>query len=209
MVRDGGYTSHGPNPSCLACFSIIESVLVALTIQLRPSAQQTAFNLKRWAEILADPELARLPHRIETDRHGHILMSPPPAPQHGNFQSEIAHNLRSLLGSGRVITECPLSTSDGVKALDIAWLKPGRAQELRSTVCLVRAPEICVEVLSASNTPAEIDEKIALYFEAGAQEVWTCDQDGTLEFHFSTAPEVRQASEICPEFPSVIRFSGE
>jgi hypothetical protein len=62
---------------------------VPLTIQLEPSAQQTAFNLKRWAELLADPELARLPHRIETDRHGHILMSPPPAPQHGNFQSEV------------------------------------------------------------------------------------------------------------------------
>jgi Uma2 family endonuclease len=74
---------------------------------------------------------------------------------------------------------------------------------------LVRAPEICVEVLSISNTPAEIAEKIALYFEAGAQEVWTCDQDGTLEFRFSTPPEVRQASEICPKFPSVIRFSGE
>ena len=180
-----------------------------LTIRLEPSAQQTAFNLKRWAELLADPELARLPHRIETDRHGHILMSPPPAPKHGNFQSEVAHLLRSLLTAGRVITECPLSTSDGVKALDVAWLRPGRAQELRSTTCLVRAPEICVEVLSVSNTPAEITEKIALYFEAGAQEVWTCDQDGTLEFHFSTPPEVRQASEICPKFPSVIRFSGE
>ena len=47
------------------------------------------------------------------------------------------------------------------------------------------------------------------YFEAGAQEAWTCDQDGTLEFHFSTPPEVRRASEICPKFPSVIRFSGE
>ena len=130
-----------------------------LTIQLEPSAQQTAFNLKRWAELLADPELARLPHRIETDRHGHILMSPPPAPKHGNFQSEVAHLLRSLLTAGRVITECPLSTSDGVKALDVAWLRPGRAQELRSATCLVRAPEICVEVLSVSNTPAEIAEK--------------------------------------------------
>ncbi len=84
-----------------------------------------------------------------------------------------------------------------------------RPQELRSTTCLVRAPEICVEVLSVSNPPAEIAEKIALYFEAGAQEVCTCDQDGTLEFHFSTPPEVRQASEICPKFPSVIRFSDE
>jgi len=182
---------------------------VALTIQLQPSAQQSAFNLKRWAELVADPELARLPHRIETDRHGHILMSPLPAPRHGNFQSEIAHILRSLLASGRVITECPLSTSDGVKALDVAWLKPGRDQELRSMVCLVRAPEICVEVLSASNTPGEIGEKIALYFEAGAEEVWTCDQDGALEFRFSTPPTVRQTSQICPEFPPVIRFSGD
>jgi hypothetical protein len=49
-----------------------------LTIQLHPSESQTAFNLKRWRQLLADPELARLPFRVETDRHGHILMSPPP-----------------------------------------------------------------------------------------------------------------------------------
>jgi hypothetical protein len=40
------------------------------------------FNLKRWAEELADPELARLPYPIESDRHGHIIMSLPPAPAH-------------------------------------------------------------------------------------------------------------------------------
>ncbi|MBV8227243.1 MAG: Uma2 family endonuclease [Verrucomicrobia bacterium] len=180
-----------------------------LTIHLRPSVQQTAFNLKRWAELLADPELARLPHRIETDRHGRILMSPPPAPKHGNFQSEIAHILRSALSAGRVVTECPLSTSDGVKAIDFAWLAPGRAQELRSMTCLVRAPEVCVEVLSAANTSAEIAEKIDLYFEAGAKEVWTCDQDGTMEFHFPTPPGIRPVSAICSGFPSAIEFAGE
>src|SRR5258708_2982396 len=100
---------------------------MSLTIELKDSAEQTAFNLKRWAEVLADRELARLPHRIETDRDGHILVSPPPAPKHGNFQSEVAHILRSLLTAGRVITECPISTSDGVKAVDVAWLRPGRA----------------------------------------------------------------------------------
>jgi Uma2 family endonuclease len=182
---------------------------MSLTIELKDSAEQSAFNLKRWAQLLTDPDLARLPHRIETDRHGHILMSPPPAPKHGNFQNEIGHIFRSLLSEGRVITECPLSTSDGVKAIDVAWLRPGRAQELRSTSCLVRAPEVCVEVLSTSNTRAEIAEKIMLYFEAGAQEVWTCDQDGTMEFHFSTFPEVRQSSAICPGFPTVINFQGE
>jgi hypothetical protein len=56
---------------------------MALTIELKDSAEQAAFNLKRWAEVLADPELARLPHRFETDRHGHVIMSPPPAPAHG------------------------------------------------------------------------------------------------------------------------------
>ena len=179
-----------------------------LKIQLQPPAQQAALNLKRWAELLADPELARLPHRIETDRHGHIVMSPPPAPAHGNFQSEIAYILRSLLPAGRVVTECPLSTSDGVKAIDVAWLRAGRAGELRSTACLGHAPDLSVEALSPSNTPSEIAEKMALYFEAGAREVWTCDQDGTLEFHSSTLPDVvRQASEICPEFPRIISFS--
>lgn len=64
-----------------------------LTIELRPSEKQTAFNLKRWRELFADPDLARLPHRIETDRHGHILMSPPPAPAHGDQQSEIVYLL--------------------------------------------------------------------------------------------------------------------
>ena len=57
-----------------------------LAIQLPPRADQTAFNLRRWEEILADPELARLEQRIETDRHGHIIMTPPPGPPHGTRQ---------------------------------------------------------------------------------------------------------------------------
>jgi hypothetical protein len=93
---------------------------VPLTIQLHSSERQTACNLSRWRELLADPELARLPHRIETDRHGRILMSPPSAPAHGNQQNEIEFWLRTLLPQGQVVTECPLSTSDGVKAIDVA-----------------------------------------------------------------------------------------
>jgi Uma2 family endonuclease len=108
--------------------------------------------------------------------------------------------LRTLLPQGQVVTECPLSTSDGVKAIDVAWLAPERRQEVRSVICLVRAPEICVEVLSPSNTSEEISEKIALYFESGAREVWICEH-GNLQFHFSASPEVRHSSEMCPEFP--------
>jgi Uma2 family endonuclease len=177
---------------------------MSLTIELEHSAGQTAFNLKRWAEVLADPELARLPHRIETDRHGHILMSPPPAPAHGDRESEIVFQLKTLLPQGRTITDCPVSTSDGVKAPDVAWVVPERRQEVRSLICLTRAAEICVEVLSPSNTVKEIQEKMALYFEAGASEVWICQEDGNIQFHFRTPPTIRQNSELCPEFPQVI-----
>lgn len=177
---------------------------MSLTIELKGSAEQTAFNFKRWAEVLADPELARLPHRIETDRHGHVLMSPPPAPSHGVKQAKIATLFDQLLPSGIVITECPVSTSDGVKAIDVAWLAPERRQEVDAAICFVRAPEICVEILSPSNTTEEISEKISLYFEAGAQEVWTCDQNGTFEFHHSGILQVRRSSEMCPEFPQRI-----
>ena len=72
-----------------------------LTIHLHPSERQTAFNLERWRELLADRDLARLPHRIETDRHGHILMSLPPAPAHGDQQSEIVSD---IVGSNEMST---------------------------------------------------------------------------------------------------------
>src|SRR5271166_3000887 len=80
------------------------------------------------------------------------------------------------------------------------------ARKQITETCLTRAPEICVEILSPSNTAGEIDEKIALYFEAGAREVWICERDGTLKFHFSSPPEIRESSELCPQFPPLISF---
>lgn len=178
--------------------------VMPLIIELQRSENQTASNLRRWRELLADPELARLQYRIETDRHGHILMSPPPAPAHGKKQNRIGTLLEQLLPNGQVVTECPVSTPDGVKAIDVAWLEPERSQEADTETCLTRAPEICVEILSPSNTALEIDEKIALYFESGAREVWICQQNGTMKFHFSSPPRIRESSGICPQFPPFI-----
>lgn len=78
-----------------------------LTIQLPSQRTQTEFNLRRWAELLADPELVKLEGRVETDRHGHILMTPPPAPSHGSYQFRIVALLDRLMDNGRVLTECP------------------------------------------------------------------------------------------------------
>jgi hypothetical protein len=177
-----------------------------LTLELPPQKGQTAFNLRGWAELLADRELAKFEGRIETDRHGRIIMSPPPAASHGSFQFEIGHLLRTLLPVGRVLTECPISTADGVRAADVAWASPERITELGSLVCFPTAPEICVEVISSGNTQAEIREKMQLYFDAGAREVWLCLQDGAMLFHDPRRAEPMEASCLCPPFPKQVEL---
>jgi Uma2 family endonuclease len=129
---------------------------MALTIDVSPSAEQIAFNLERWNVVLADRDLAKLPHLVETDRHGHILLSPPSTPSHGREQSRIAVLLGRELPQGIVITVCPMSTADGVKAIDVSWLAPHRAEEAHSDVPLTNAPEICVEIVSPSGTAGVI-----------------------------------------------------
>src|SRR5262245_16800264 len=126
--------------------------MATLTIELPPQVEQNAFNLRRWDALLADPELARIEGRIETDRHGRIIMSPPPAASHGSFQYKIGRLLEELLPGGRVVTECPISTADGVKAADVAWASKDCLRDLGSRSCFPRSPEVCVEVLSPSNT---------------------------------------------------------
>jgi Uma2 family endonuclease len=177
--------------------------MASLTLELPPQKAQTAFNLRRWAEVSADPELARFEGRIETDRHGHVIMSPPPAPAHGSFQARIAVLLNQHTSTGRVLTECPISTADGVRAADVAWASPAVMQQLGRRACFPRAPEICVEVISPGNTEAEIQEKVALYFDAGAREVWTCSGSGAMTFFAGESARLLR-SQICPMFPKRI-----
>jgi Uma2 family endonuclease len=181
--------------------------VATLTIELPKHEVQTVFNLQRWAELLDDRELAKFEGRIETDRHGHIIMSPPPGPTHGSYQSEIAHLLRTLLPRGRVLTECPISTADGVKAADVAWASPASMRELGNRVCFPRAPEICVEVLSPSNTHAEMQEKLRLYMDAGAKEIWVCSQSGAMSFFLAGTERPMKASRLCPKFPKRVALS--
>ena len=55
---------------------------------------------------------------------------------------------------------------------------------------------------SGSNTEQEIADKRALYFGAGAVEVWECDQKG--QIHFFTVEGQQTASRLAPDFPQQI-----
>ncbi|HEY5891914.1 MAG TPA: Uma2 family endonuclease [Chthoniobacterales bacterium] len=175
-----------------------------LTIELPSQKEQTAFNLRRWAELIQDPEMAKIQGKVETDRHGYVIMIPSAIGSHGGNQFELGTVIKQHLPGGKVFVECPISTSDGVKVPDVAWISHERLSQTSIDPCFSSAPEICVEVLSPSNTRREIAEKIALYFDAGAEEVWTCSPEGKMAFYLSPEGPAKTASRLCPGFPSQI-----
>jgi Uma2 family endonuclease len=175
-----------------------------LTIQLPDRATVLASNRQHWGEVLADPWLADHPFRIESNAFGQIVMTPPAGGSHATRQSEIAFQLRSLLG-GRALCECPVSTLDGVKAVDVGWYSEQRFQTVRGQLAFEVAPEICVEVLSPRNSEAEMRTKRELYFEAGADECWICNLSGQMSFYHQAAPNIpKSQSTLCPEFTPLI-----
>lgn len=172
-----------------------------LILELPPREEQLAFNRRRWDEVLGDPGLRDTRRRIETNAHGQILMSPPPAGNHSDRVLRIQLKLFNLLG-GKPLPECPVSTIGGVRAPDVGWYSDARYVSVEGQTAFETAPEICVEVLSPDNTPAEMREKRALYFDAGAREFWTCDRDHRMVFHLADDPDREQtASALCPDFP--------
>ncbi len=172
-----------------------------LIIELPPREEQIAFNRRRWEVVCADPELSPWRGRVETNAHGNILLVPPASGGHSAQQGEIVFLLRVRLG-GYALPECPVSTIDGVRAADVGWYSEARFARVKGQIVFEIAPEICVEVLSPANTGSEMREKKKLYFEAGAQEVWFCAENGALTFFLRNEPEAPQAtSSLCTDFP--------
>jgi len=164
-----------------------------------------AFHLKRWRQVCADPGLQRLPDRIETNRYGHIVMMPPPGFSHTTRQSAIFAHLLTSMPPGASV-EVAVLTNDGVKGTDVAWISESRVKRGLKDDVLTIAPEICVEVVSPGNTRQELENKRELYFAAGAEEVWFCDQKGALHFFLKgSAATAAKASALCPSMPKRVK----
>jgi Uma2 family endonuclease len=152
-----------------------------------------------WQEICSHPSLKDLPFKLETDRWGHIVMSPA-SNRHSLLQGEIQALLRTHTSGGLAFPECSIATSAGVKVADVAWASGAFLRLHGAADPYPAAPEIVVEVLSDSNTRAEMDEKQRLYFERGAQEFWLCTQPG--EMLFFDANGALADSRLVPDFPA-------
>ena len=115
----------------------------------------------KWADVINDPLLRNLPYKIELNKWGKILMSPA-SNLHGRIQGYLTAKVLGKLPLGEVITECSIQTSDGVKVADIAWLSDDFIAEFEYATPYPKAPEICVEIVSSSNSKIEIQDKVNL-----------------------------------------------
>ena len=154
-----------------------------------------------WQEVCEHPSLKNLPFKIELDEYGQIIMSPVKL-YHSALQIRIAVILERLLKNGIALSECAIKTSKGTKVADVAWVSSAIWTKIKGETEASIAPEICVEIISSSNTKNEMVEKRQLYFEAGAIEVWMCNESGAVSFF--NAKQQLTRSVLVPEFPEKV-----
>ena len=156
-----------------------------------------------WEQVCADPNLQDLPYKVELNEWGQIVMTPTSI-RHVVFQDRITDLLKSFLEGGETLQEFPVKTSENVKVPDVIWISKELFDQVKDKVSSPIAPELCVEVMSPSNTKEQMLHKGKLYFEAGAKEFWICGDDGNIEF-YDIDGEMDQ-SVIAPEFPKKIEI---
>ena len=176
-----------------------------LPMPLSERSEQLAINRQHWTAVLANPDWEATEGRIETNALGEVIVNPPPSFGHGKREFRIAQQLERLLG-GESVTECPVLTIEGVKGADVGWYSSEGYAKVRGQQVPETSPMICVEVLSPRNTPAEMEKKRQLYFDAGAIECWQCDLQGHMSYYHHTGNpnSSEKTSQLCPHFPPII-----
>jgi Uma2 family endonuclease len=124
----------------------------------------------RWQAMAADPILEDIAAKIELTEWGEILMSPV-GKTHGILAMRLGEALRKALG-GHTMVEVGVATSIGVRVPDVAWCSDAYLAAHPEEMPLSGAPELCIEIVSASNALPKLREKAMAYVNAGAQEAW-------------------------------------
>lgn len=113
---------------------------------------------------------------------GSVVREPLPTFGHGNASARIAHFLLEWVGPrelGEVVGECGFVVQrdpDTVRGPDAAFVSAERLAAWSGDGPFFEgAPDLAVEVLSPSNTRAEVERKVRDYLSAGARRVWVVD----------------------------------
>ena len=136
---------------------------------------------------------------------GVLISEPVPGWRHGRVAFRLAelvgaHVRRNRLGvvvtndSGFILSRSP----DTVRGPDVSFVSRERLASVGDPVAAFPgAPDLAVEVLSPSNTPAGMHAKVADYLAAGTRLVWVVDPEGRVVRAYDTllAPRVLGCGE--------------
>ena len=149
----------------------------------------------RYRELCGDVRFANLQGKIELDPWGKILMSPA-SNYHGMLQVRLSQRL-ALLG-GQALVEASILTPLGLLVADVAWASADFMREHGAETPFSKAPELCIEIASPSNSLKELREKVEAYLAAGAAEAWVVYPQSR-RFEFSGAGGVLERSRYAVE----------
>lgn len=136
---------------------------------------------RKYRQMCEDPYFANIPGKLELDTWGRIIMSPA-STYHGRMQGRLAQRLAPL--GGEALIEVGIATAAGAFVPDVAWASKEFIARHANETPLSRAPELCIEVASPSNSLKELNEKVAAYLASGAIEAWIVfPQSRRFEFH--------------------------
>ncbi len=115
---------------------------------------------------------------------GEIATIPGPGFEHGEIQITIGSLIKEFLRKqkiGRVVSESGVRTErkpDTVRGPDISFYSLERVPlEGRIIGYHSESPDLCVEIVSPSNSKKELRTKIKEYFFAGVRMVWLVDPE--------------------------------
>jgi Uma2 family endonuclease len=132
--------------------------------------------IERWKEVVdlfGGPYPDICSGKVELNPYGNIVMSPFAGRQHQTRAKWICQFLSLFFPSWTVLENVGVLTGDRVLQPDVL----ANSQQLSNdneddeNTPYDTAPEICVEVISASNRRAQVEQKLKNYLESGAQEV--------------------------------------
>lgn len=155
-----------------------------------------------WQEACEHPSLQDLPFKIELNSQGQLIMSPTRL-LHSALQIQIIFLLRDLLPNGKILPEVAIKTAGGTRVADVGWFSLERWHKVKNDFDAAIAPEICVEILSPTNSALEMEQKKVWYFAAGAEECWICNEAGEMQF-FSPIQKLEH-SRLVHDFPLLIQ----
>ncbi len=159
--------------------------------------------------ITAD-ELLVMPHRDENGNdcrleliRGELKAMSPSKPLHGIVCARVAteltnfvreHDLGVVVGAetGFIVERDP----DTVLGVDAAFISHERFSTIEDLDKFAPfAPDLAAEVMSPSNTKREMEEKVALYFAAGARAVWVFNPKKKSVAVYASPTDVRVLGE--------------